>query len=286
MPLDDIANEFTSIEIQPKAEHEPCTIDIKLKNGQKIVRMGISSEAEVLEIFKESGEYATTIFSEFIDEFEGCTVYLGGVVFDRPTTEASIKFTRVKNERSSVFIYGIRLVLDDSKPSNNPTSEQLDYNNIISDFLTLLHPRRNNNLTGKVSSTVVTNSLPIVLKDSGMAEYLKKLVDTNLASPIDGQNDNDSEEKVLESDNRSTKQKISSTNNNHSPDKQSPYYRQIINGNAKNDQLSTLESIIDIKIVEMETRLMQRIDQMEQNTNKTLEEILNKLDALEKLKVI
>ncbi|XP_063993207.1 uncharacterized protein LOC135170929 [Diachasmimorpha longicaudata] len=273
MPLEDIAYEHTSIEIQPKPDYEPCTIDIKLKNGQRIVRIAIASEAEVLEIFKESGEYAATMFSEFIDEFEGCTVYLGGIVFDKPTREASIKFTRVKNERSSVFIYGIRLVLDDSKPSNSPRSEESSYNTIISDFLTLLKPKRNN-LTGKASQKV-GNSRNIILKDSGMAQYVRKLENKTSASPADSQSD-DSEKKAFKSNKKATKPKFSA-NNNNSPGEQPANYSQTINGSV---DLSGLQSIIDTKLGEMENRLMERIAEVERNTNKTLAEILSKLETL------
>ncbi|XP_011311418.1 uncharacterized protein [Fopius arisanus] len=269
MPLDDIADENTSIEIQSDVEHEPCTIVIKIKNGQKIVRMGISSEAEVLEIFKDSGEYATTIFSEFIDEFEGCTVYLGGVVFDRPTRETSIKFTRVKNERSSLYLYGIRLVLEDSKPPDNSSLDQLDYNHIISDFLTLLHPRKNKSVE-KVSNGIPT-SIPMALKEPGMIEYFHKFVDKTKTLPVEHNSCNDNE---AESEDRA------SINNNDSPNESTAVYPPIASINSTNNEFSTLTSIIDTKFKDMEARLMQRIDQMEKNTNKTLEEILNKLKVI------
>lgn len=66
-------------------------IDIKVINYQKIARIAVVSEANVLEFFKQSGEYQTTIFADFIDEFEDTSVYLAETAIQPPTTEASIK---------------------------------------------------------------------------------------------------------------------------------------------------------------------------------------------------
>jgi len=70
---------------------EPCMLDIKMTNYQKIARIAIVSEGSVLEIFKQSGEYETTIFTDFIDEYEGTTVFIGETMIQPPTTEVSIK---------------------------------------------------------------------------------------------------------------------------------------------------------------------------------------------------
>lgn len=70
---------------------EPCMLDIKVTNYQKIARIAVVSEAIVLEFFKQSGEYETTIFADFIDEFEDNSVYFAETAIQPPTTEASIK---------------------------------------------------------------------------------------------------------------------------------------------------------------------------------------------------
>jgi len=73
------------------SDKEPCMLDIKMTNYQKIARVAIVSEGSVLEIFKQSGEYETTIFADFIDEYEGTTVFIGETMIQPPTTEVSIK---------------------------------------------------------------------------------------------------------------------------------------------------------------------------------------------------
>lgn len=69
----------------------PCMLDIKVTNCQKIARIAVVSEANVLEFFKQYGEYENTIFAEFIDEFENNSVYLAETTIQPPSTEASIK---------------------------------------------------------------------------------------------------------------------------------------------------------------------------------------------------
>lgn len=93
MTLEDIVDEKGCIEVKRKSDDSgPCTLDIKLKNrDKKISRIGIVSEASVLEIFQDFGEYTTTIFAEFIDEFEDSSVYYAEVAFERPSSEVSIK---------------------------------------------------------------------------------------------------------------------------------------------------------------------------------------------------
>lgn len=90
---EDIVSLNTCIALQPTNSEstEPCMLDIKITNCQKIARIVIVSEANVLEFFKQSGEYETTIFADFVDEYENNSVYLAEAAIQPPTTEASIK---------------------------------------------------------------------------------------------------------------------------------------------------------------------------------------------------
>lgn len=82
----------TCIALQPMSSNtEPCMLNIKVSNCQKIARIAIISEGNVLEIFKQFGEYETTIHAEFIDEYEENIVFLGKTMIHPPTTEVSIK---------------------------------------------------------------------------------------------------------------------------------------------------------------------------------------------------
>jgi hypothetical protein len=73
---------------------ESCKLEFKILNQQKIARIALASEASVLEFFKQSGEYATTVFAEFIDEFQDHSVYFAETVIQPPSTEASIKVNK------------------------------------------------------------------------------------------------------------------------------------------------------------------------------------------------
>lgn len=45
----------------------------------------------MLEFFKQFGEYETTAFAEFVDEFENNSVFFAETAIVPPATEASIK---------------------------------------------------------------------------------------------------------------------------------------------------------------------------------------------------
>lgn len=93
---EDVAFVDTCIALQPigsslDSNIEPCMLNIKVSNCQRIARIAVVSEGNVLEIFKQFEEYETTILAEFIDEYEGNIVYLGETMINPPTTEVSIK---------------------------------------------------------------------------------------------------------------------------------------------------------------------------------------------------
>ncbi|KZC12401.1 PREDICTED: uncharacterized protein LOC107190496 [Dufourea novaeangliae] len=137
--IDDIVNLYTCISLQPtQSTNESCMLEIKLSNRQKISCIAIVSEAYVLEVFKESGEYKTTIFAELVDEFQDNSVYLAETKFIPPTSEASIKFTKTKSKDSVIWVYGIMLYL--TEPTNESTSSPTDIFNpeIIKHFLSKL----------------------------------------------------------------------------------------------------------------------------------------------------
>lgn len=96
----------TCISLQPTdSNNEPCMLDIKLTNGQKISQIAVVSEAYVLEFFKQFGEYETTKFAEFIDEFEDNSVYFAETAIFPHATEASIKvqIVRVLSLQKNVY---------------------------------------------------------------------------------------------------------------------------------------------------------------------------------------
>ncbi|XP_050448867.1 uncharacterized protein LOC126850193 [Cataglyphis hispanica] len=136
---EDVAFLDTCIALQ-SSNLEPCMLDIKITNCQKIARIAIVSEGNVLEIFKQYGEYETTILAKFVDEYEENIVFLGETTIQPPTTEASIKFTRTKNKSSTMWIYGIKLFLIDCIKEAKPSAFNSD---IIQTFLSNCNGKAN-----------------------------------------------------------------------------------------------------------------------------------------------
>ncbi|XP_043462839.1 uncharacterized protein LOC122498908 [Leptopilina heterotoma] len=225
---------------------EPCLFDIKITNGQKISSIALVSEAPVLEFFKQSGEYAATIFAEFVDEFENNSVYLGEMNFDPPTSEASIQFTKVKNKTSLMWLYGVRLTLTDqlSKEETKMFNPQ-----IINDFLLNFNKSKSKSveIANKVFQSL--NGRESNSSNEDIDLYLTKFIGMGFLPH---------KQKIV------TKEK----------DKQKIETISITKPN-END----IKSYIDKKFVDMEKRLMDKIDQVEQKTNQKLDKILNILET-------
>ncbi|XP_012056812.1 PREDICTED: uncharacterized protein LOC105619870 [Atta cephalotes] len=172
---EDVASVDTCIALQPMSSNtEPCMLNIKVSNCQKIARIAIISEGNVLEIFKQFGEYETTIHAEFIDEYEENIVFLGETMIHPPTTEVSIKFIRTKNKGPLMWIYGIRLFLTDS--TKEAKSSAFDYD-IIQTFLS-------NASNGKMSQKSEM-AKRVDDKQESMRKYREKLLETFAGSKYD-----------------------------------------------------------------------------------------------------
>ncbi|KYN29531.1 PREDICTED: uncharacterized protein LOC108763385 [Trachymyrmex cornetzi] len=172
---EDVASVDTCIALQPMGSNtEPCMLNIKVSNCQKIARIAIISEGNVLEIFKQFGEYETTIHAEFIDEYEENIVFLGETIIHPPTTEISIKFIRTKNKGPLMWIYGIRLFLTDSIKEAKSSA----FDNIIQTFL-------NNASNGKMSQESEMAKRVFDGKQESMRKYREKLLETFAGSKYD-----------------------------------------------------------------------------------------------------
>ena len=226
--FEDVVSLDTCISVQPiQSNSEPCMLDIKLINRQRISHIAVVSEACVLEFFKQFGEYETTAFAEFVDEFENNSVFFAETAIVPPATEASIKFTKTMSRNSVMWIYGIRLYL--TEPSNEPESYPADMFNpeIITNFLTKL------NLNSKKNKA--TNDIRSCYKNI-----------LNLA-------------------------RNQSTEEGNGKEAQGASENAISNMGTK--------AYIDYKFHDMETRMMKRIDEMEQRTNQKLDIISKQLGA-------
>ncbi|XP_043247859.1 uncharacterized protein LOC122394789 [Colletes gigas] len=229
--FDDIVSLDTCISLQPIKSNEPCMLNIKLTNRQRISRIAIVSEAYVLEFFKEFGEYETTKFAELVDEFEDNFVYFAEATIFPSATEASIKFTKMKSKNSVIWIYGIKL------------------------YLTECTNESKNSLTDIFNPEIIKN-------------FLTKLTLNN-------------EERNASTDVKSYCKNVLSSSKNRSSNKESnePETAQCMSENAVSDDIIHLKIYIDNKFYDMETKVMKRIEEMEQKTNQKLDIILKQLES-------
>lgn len=152
--FEDIVSLNTCISLQStESNNEPCMLDIRLNNGQRISQIAVVSEAYVLEFFKQFGEYETTKFAEFVDEFEDNSVYFAETAIFPHATEASIKFTKTKSKNSIMWIYGIKLYLTELINEPKTLSTEIFNPEIIRNFLTKFSfNNEGNNTTNDVQS--------------------------------------------------------------------------------------------------------------------------------------
>ncbi|KOC59875.1 hypothetical protein WH47_10574 [Habropoda laboriosa] len=187
---EDIVSLNTCISLQPtEPNNEPCMLDIKLTNGQKISRIALVSEAYLLEFFKEFGEYETTIYAEFIDEFEDNIVHFAETAIIPHTTEASIKFTKTRRKKPVMWIYGIRLYL--TEPSNEPKNFSTEIFNpeTIQTFLTkLTFKNEGNNVTNDVHScfkNLLNSSRTRSTQENNEKETEQSTSESNVSNSVD-----------------------------------------------------------------------------------------------------
>ncbi|XP_047366158.1 uncharacterized protein LOC124955583 isoform X1 [Vespa velutina] len=245
--LDDIISLDTCIYLRSTEQvKEPCTLDIKLTNNQKISRIIILSEAYVLEFFKQYGEYATTVFAEQIDEFIGSTIYLAEMSLEHPSTEASIKFTKIKNAEPMLWIFGIKLILTESVKENK--SEILDYT--ITNFL--------NNLNGSTQQKEILANI--------MLESFK-------------QEKNPVNDEIIPLKNLIISNTLQIQNNNKNVTEETKKVDLNCKDDCKNVEITNIETYINNKFHEMEKRTMHRLNEIEQNINQKLDAILKKLEV-------
>lgn len=248
--MDDIISLDTCISLHSMdKEIKPCKLDIKVTNCQKISRIIVLSEAYVLEFFKQYGEYATTVFAELVDNFEGNSVYLAEVTLDPPTVEASINFTKTKNALPFVWIYGIKLIL--TEPLKENESEMLDYT--ITNFLVNLNSSKQQkaNLAKKMLETI-TNRGENNTNNDDMS--LKNLM-TIFSNAQEAKNNHKNTNEDINTDDI------------------------ICKDDCKNVEITDIKAYINNKFHDMEERTMHRLDEIEQKINKKLDAILEKLEV-------
>ncbi|XP_076650301.1 uncharacterized protein LOC143357663 [Halictus rubicundus] len=226
--VDEIVNLYTCISLEPtQSSNEPCMLEIKLPNHQKISHIAIVSEAYVLEFFKQFGEYKTTVFGELLDDFDHNYVYLAKTTFHPPTSEASVKFTKTNTKGSVMWIYGIMLYMTESITKSDTSPPSIFNPEMIKQFLTKL------SFNDEVNASV------------GIQSCYKNILNSSVSTNVTESHENE----------------VGQYNKDHT------------------ESNMNINAYIDNKLHDMETRLMKRIDEMEQKTNEKLDNILKQLET-------
>ncbi|XP_015590436.1 uncharacterized protein LOC107265470 [Cephus cinctus] len=252
--LADMVSPDSCIQLQSlRNQDEPCTIDIEVTGGRKIARIAVVSEASILEFYKQYGEYAVTALAEFIDEFENNFSYFAEVTIEPPSSEIKIKFAKVKS-KTLFWVYGIRLILTD--PVTNNVQKTFDYD-VINSFL--------------------QNTNGLTTKGAEMAKKLLQTFDTQ-GNDITG---NDFNPCLLKLSETSLQSQIPKHHKSLTTIEKSTIKSESMEEvNCENTNITDIRTYIDNKLCDMEKRLMQRIEVMEQHTNKKLDTVLQQLEKL------
>ncbi|KAK1120061.1 hypothetical protein K0M31_012787 [Melipona bicolor] len=188
--FEDIVSLNTCISLQStESNNEPCMLDIRLNNGQRISQIAVVSEAYVLEFFKQFGEYETTKFAEFVDEFEDNSVYFAETAIFPHATEASIKFTKTKSKNSIMWIYGIKLYLTELINEPKTLSTEIFNPEIIRNFLTKFSfNNEGNNTTNDVQScymNILNTSKNKSVQKSNGEEVAQSTIENTVLNNVD-----------------------------------------------------------------------------------------------------
>ncbi|KAG8227743.1 hypothetical protein J437_LFUL008387 [Ladona fulva] len=112
----------------------PCTPELKFNvtHDLRICAIRIISEARIVELYGQGGEYLYTSHSDFVDEFEGLSVYSTLVRLTTPCTECSIGFKKFKHQ-DNFWLYGIGVYVKEvdtfgSQLENEGGSQSVRYN--------------------------------------------------------------------------------------------------------------------------------------------------------------
>ncbi|XP_067006026.2 uncharacterized protein [Anabrus simplex] len=110
--LECIVSLETCIELGTHDADLPCTIEIKLlSKNVAITEISVVSEARIIEVYGQCGEYLTTAHGEFIDECENMAVYMAEISIVQPSSDCLLKFARLRN-KGRMWLYGIHITVD------------------------------------------------------------------------------------------------------------------------------------------------------------------------------
>ncbi|XP_066581216.1 uncharacterized protein [Prorops nasuta] len=247
--LDEIVSLHTCIELQPSnCDNEPCMLNIKLSQNDSIAHITVVSEASVIEFFKDFGEYESTVFAEYVDEFKGNFVYIASTKITPYAKDVSIKFTKTKNKNAPMWLYGIKLFLVESVPKVNP--ENLFSYNMFKSILSNTNHSKNKQVDFAKSILETWKNKDNWPLDTNVEEH-NKILDLNLCLE-----DTVSKPKSVAESNRERAFTVDTHNDNFD-----------------------FKTYIDNKFQDMETKLLQKIDQLEAQTTQKLDAILKELNT-------
>ncbi|KAL7299605.1 hypothetical protein TKK_0007368 [Trichogramma kaykai] len=256
--LEDVVSLETCIALTADPSGEACRIEFKMLNQQKIARVAVVSEASVLEFFKQSGEYATTVFAEFVDEFQDHMVYFAEASIQPPSTEASVKLTRTMSKNSSIWVYGIKLILTEDLAKPQKSGFNMDY---LNDYLS-----NSNDARSEKAKKFLTSFARIENNSGGFNQILNNM--GSLFPNFEKMSINSQSQELIENNEKEL-------SNGKSSDKVQKNNINECNGGP--EDMSIIKNYIDEKLNSFEARLMNRVESLERDINKKLDLILQKL---------
>ncbi|XP_046623490.1 uncharacterized protein LOC124306671 isoform X3 [Neodiprion virginianus] len=188
------------------------------------------------------------------DKREPCNIDIklnNDICLSPPTPEVSIKFARLKNPSTAMWLYGIRLSLTDSEPSTK--SQEFDYN-VIGELLQSKagSSSKSNNWAKKI---LEKSEAPVENLNPELDSFYQNFMGVNLDSSTHIHFPH-------RQDSRTT-----------APRKQNV---ECI-GDSADILDSNFKTYVDNRLREMEERLAQRIDTINYKTNEKLDDILKLL---------
>ncbi|XP_046997149.1 uncharacterized protein LOC124612792 [Schistocerca americana] len=105
--LESVVSLETCVHLSAKDDLQPCILELRPEK-LKIKSFVIVSEARIVEIYGNCGEYILTSHGDFFDECQDLVVFVIEVKLPQPSQECTIKFARTK-DKEQMWLFGIHI---------------------------------------------------------------------------------------------------------------------------------------------------------------------------------
>lgn len=124
--LESVVSLETCVHLSAKDDLQPCILELRPEK-LKIKSFVIVSEARIVEIYGNCGEYILTSHGEFFDECQDIVVFVIEVKLPQPLQECTIKFARTK-DKDQMWLFGIHIFAENC--TNLPPQNTINFQNV------------------------------------------------------------------------------------------------------------------------------------------------------------